>query len=801
MLSPKHFMESLRHLLLVSAGCLLFACSPQQYLDLSQHKDIKFFVDTQKEFSTPPPDSVAWRAYSETEIASIPFEENKRVWFAAKLPEEGLLNTLFTRSCVNLSAVYQNNELVANDPAQRNFPQTTRIFGSDTMVRLPLGDVPSTLYLQTIYSAKTHFNINCASFDVSSAEGALWRLLSVEANNTIVGFIVLFLGLIGLIVMYLRPQKELIYFSAFSLSMGMVYLTGGSLIEILLDNVDAWSSIWHFCVTFAPIPFFLFFAEILPTRRQFTKWLAYLGMALYIIMLIGFFTIPGFNLDQFRRYFFNLLIIELLFLIPITVQGIFQRRPFAIRLGLGFVGFVTAAVHDVYTVLYVSRDVTWLLPWFLIAFVLVLLTIIINLAIQQEALLEKQKAQIIIDRNRHLLTEVELRTTDLNKRSKELEQLHTELEDRHEFLVSQKRKVQELVHEKDMVLHQLHNVKSHAIPAIIKDLQGLHFGENEELKSEVKEYVAYVLNVLDNVAQRYAQRSHIFHRRVVFLDPDKKNQRVYKLALGGSKLELSLAEKTEQVLQLLTESPHELIAIHQNFWEDLPLIRQRQPHANIILLSSGSSPENMKHMLSSATPVQVLPLTLPRPILQKIILIHVTKWISQEYFGLEKYLVWGSKVKEGPFFTGADHESIVEAMHQDLASVAVSEESLKRLSDIGRNLLIVKDRGLLVRTDKSGEQPWQQLRYGYDAHFLIVSIEFHNHLVTWKELIKLLSDNASGTEVAIPEIRRVFQLADTIVLNSNGANQHEILAIIHLEHPAPEDHVAAFYYFTPANAG
>ncbi len=773
------------------------SCAPQEYLDLAKHRDITYFVDTQNLFQEPPPETEAWKEYNEQEIATIPFDEKTFVWFAAKIPESSNFNTIFTRSCTNLSAVYQNKELVAADLAQRNYPLSTRIFGSEVMVRLPVESGASTLYLKTVYSAKTKYNINCATFDISSPEGSLWRLLSVEANNTIVGFIVLFLGLIGLIVMYLRPQKELIYFSAFALTMGVVYLTGGSLIEIVIDRIESWPSIWHFAVTFAPIPFFLFFNEILPTRNQITKWMAYLGLVVYGFMLFGYFTNPSFNLDQFRRYFFNLLIIELLFLIPITVQGIFLRRPYAIRLGLGFVGFVTAAVHDVYNLLYVSREVTWLLPWFLIAFIVILLTIIINLAIQQEALLEKQKAQIIIDRNRHLLNEVELRTTDLNKRSKELEQLHNELEDRHELLVSQKRKVQELVQEKDMVLHQLHNVKSKALPAIIKDLQGLHFGENEELKTEVKEYVAYVLNVLDNVAQRYAQRSHIFHRRVVFLDADKKNQRVYKLALGGSKLELSLTEKTESLLQLLTESPHELIAVHQNYWPDLAQIRARLPYSTILLLSQGSSPENLQHMANSASPIQVLPLTLPRPILQKIILIHVTKWISQEFFGLEKYLVWGSKVKEGPFFTGAEHDAIVSAMHQDLASVAISEESLQRLSEVGRNLLQIKDLGILVRRDKHGEQPWQQLRYGYDAHFLIVSIEFHNTLIPWKDLAQVLSTHASGDNVGIPEIRKVFQLCDTIVLNSNGVNQHEILAIIHLEHVPPEDNVAAFYYFTP----
>jgi hypothetical protein len=789
--------QTLCRIILVLAVGISAACGREAKYDLLSYPNAQYWIDSTGEHQGAPPANGEWKTFDKQALKDMPADTRQRTWVAMPLPPDRTY--ILLSGCRNLLSIFQED--IALDSDERQFGDIGHgepIPARPSILRLPLSQGSSTLYLKTIYSRQVGYAVDCQLLEVTTKEDALRGLLSQETNNVIVGYITLFLGLAGLIMFIFKPQKVLLYFSSFATGMAGVYLFGTDIYRLNPDYLWPFHIYWHMSVGFAPIPFFLFFNEVMRPPWQLTRWIAYLNAGVLGIMILLYLTPSHLTLADLRQYYFPFLAIELLLIPPLAVVGILQRRPFAKLFSAGVILIACSAIHDINTLLYkVNSKGEMILPWVLVAFVSLLLLVMIQLAIGQEATIEKQAGQLLIDRNRSLLIEVERRTSDLNKRSQELERLHRELEERHELLLEQRRHMVELAEEKDLLLHQIYEIRQKTLPSILNHMQKLHTQSDPDELRVLGDDMDELHQVLERVAKLYTQRIHIRNRRILILDPDKKNQRGYKLSLGGSKMELTLISSSNELWAHLDQKHYEMIGVHQDFFEVIDAIRARQKECSILLLSSSDDSRNLKYLFDTHGPLQVIPLNLPRSLLQKILLIHVTKLVSKDIFGIEKYLVWGSAVKERPLPEIQDQELLVTAIRRDLEGLGLEEAAVRRLGEMCRSLMEIERSNRIVQSSGSNakETVLQQVRYGYDANFMLISIDLQGQLISRESLLGLLCGHQQEGGTTIPGMTRLFELADAITLNTNGRGHHELMAIVHPEYEHQATQTAAFYYF------
>lgn len=784
--------QALRSVLwLALTALLLGGCVNVHSFDLQGRSDTRMLIDRDGQFQEPPPASAAWQPLDPRLLDSLPLEPSARVWFAMPLPAEAGTHA-FLNSCTNVSALYQNQQLIQRDPLNRNYPLSPNLFMQRPLVPLPETNSSSTLYMQVIYSGRTQYAIDCLHLQVSTRYDALFLMLGSSGPELIAAFIAVFLGLLSLFLTLKRRQRIVTFFSLFVFTMAGIYFNASLLVKMVLGPIANWEALGHFSVLAAPVFFLLFFEEVMKPPYQLARKLAWLNTVFFSFELLAFLAIPDLNLAAQRRYFFFLILAEILIIPPLGVIGILQKRPFARSFGCGAVIVVAAAAHDVWANLFAQSKPFLLLPFSLVGFISLLLGILTRLATKEDASIEKQKLQLAEERSNALMHDVAKRTTDLDRHSDELSRLNQELSDKHEFLIDQAQKVTEYAEEKDRLLQQIHLLRERSLPAILNSLQQLHRGHREDLLEAVRSELHSIHQVFDAVASTYARGQHLRDRRFLIFDQDKKNQRFYKLALGGSKLELTLVSSEEEFHERLNELNFELIGLHEKVAASLSLAPGETAQSSLIIFHEDEKPlEELQHFPRA----HYLPLYLPRILLQKLLLTHVTKLVTREIFGVEKYLGWGSMVKEVGVSKAEQHGYLLRSIRVELAALGLASEVIAQTITVAKHLLDFRASDFLVRAPYLRKAESKALlRYGYDATLFVLSMSLPGSLATDPEALFQGPGPENGEGRAA--IQGLRENSDCLVFNSDMEMTHELLAIILTDPPAAKNRRASFHLFT-----
>ncbi len=774
-------------IILCVAGWLLGACSNSSSLNLLRAPGTTMLIDAKGVYQTPPETGAAWQKFDRGALDAIPFDSATRVWFSFPL-ERSAGTHLFINACKNIASLYQDQTLIKRDLEGRTYPYMPDLFLGDPILPLPENPPQSRLYLQVVYSGKSGFCYDCFQLSISSRYEAMRSLLESAAPELFATFVAFFLGLLSLFLTISRRQKMITYFSLFVFTMAGLYFNENLIVRMVLAHAVNWDALAYFALMAAPIVFLLFFEEVLSPPFQLAKRIAWLDLSIFIVELVTFVAMPEMNIALHRRYYFIFLLVEFAFIPPLCIIGIIQRKPFAKSFGFGAILVVGAASCDVWADLFAVSKPIVLMPFALIAFITLLLGIITSLATREDATIEKEKLRLAQERTQNLMNLVTRRTADLDQNSEKLASLNQELSDKHEFFLVQAQKVSEYAEEKDRLLQQIHRIRESSLPQILASLQKLHRSPDDAVKKAIDQESSLIQQVFEVVARLYAMRQHLLDRRILIFDAEKKNQRFYKLALGGSKLELILVGTHEEFSAQLDRHSFELIGIHEQQVAALALTQTKQPEASIIIFHESQLLEDHIPLVHPAG-VHYLALNLPRTLLQKLLLTHVTKLVTREIFGLEKYLNWGSMVKEAGVASRDQQLHVLERMRAQLESLGLMPEHLAQMVRAAHNLLDIQAKGLLA--DHGGIKHTSQtiLRYGYDASFHMVSISIQGRLGAQVQKLFQTSDPS-------PPIAELLHTADCLILNSDSQLRHEILAIMQSDKINEKTELASFHTFT-----
>lgn len=743
---------------------ILVGCRAPLVTDLAPRFPQAIALDREGGSTTPPPPQ-DFRRNLESQTDGNGKAE-PRAWVRYDLPRDATY--VYARGCSNVVRLYQDSRLVAESRDKASYPSLVRLFVRNPF--FPLPQKGGTLYFQTFYSDKTQFNIACSGLYVGTRDRVLWQFLTANSSTLVSGIIVLFLGLAGLILTFFNFSRALFYFSSFTLSMGMVFLSGAEIPEQVFGPGSYWTNFWHLSYMFAAIPFFLFVDAVIQAPYRMARKLALINIFLFAGVLIAFFVKGDFDLERARIYGSRVYLVEGFLFILILVHAIVLRIPNARVYGGAILLFIFAALFDIYGGL-ARQSFTPMAPWFFLFFVTFsLISLIIN-KLQEDGKAERDKATWIQERNRRLQIEVEKRIEALGKRSLELEAAHVELEERLELLMGQKRKVADLAQEQDSLLHRIGDIHELLIPKLVAKLQSLHEVIDPYQIPKVGDAINEIGRVLEPLAQLYRVRSVNKNRRIVVLCPNKKHQRTLRVALGGSKIDFRIADNAEEFSELLVSNLPDMIVIDESASDKIRDFHEQNPKATILLLVEGGSEKGLEYLSRNTMLDQAFDLHLPKGILQKMLMTHFSKFINRDVFGIEKYLMWGSVVKERPLLSRGTRDQALSTVKKDLELLDLNASTHPKILRICELLLKVSESGQMAKQE-GDEKSIRQLRFGYDANLVTISLDLEGQLLSRREILELLNRQDSS-------FQELSRTAHALVLNSDGGGRHELIAILY----------------------
>jgi hypothetical protein len=784
--------------LLVLIGAAPLACRQGPKVDLRQSEPVLWSYDNHSERLLPPP-AEAFQALTDESFDDKPLNPDARAWFAYPLPADSSLEYLILTKCTNIVRVFQDQQMIKESASKATYPFSVRITEGEPFLIVPSDQRPSQLIIETFYSDKTGYHPTCDTIRISNQDRALYHFLANEITDLAAGSIVIFMGIGGFLLFAVKGRKLLLYFSLSACAMSLTYMTGTDIAFVLFAHKPIWRVIWHLLLVVSPIPFFLFIEQIMPTKFGMGRKLAIFNGSVFLLFILSWIWDSAPNFDGLRRTYYKIMIVEALIFMPFAIKSMFDKPKFGIRLGLSLTILTLASMHDISHLLFSDRPRSMLFPWALIGFISILLSIMIQRTIRNDAEIQRAKAKLIADRNRTLQSEVDRRTSDLNRRNSELERLHLELEDHHEILANQKDKVAIIARDKDVLLSRIADLKNQSIPKIFNCLQQLHVGFDDNSFAELNNHIQVLAKTLEPAAYQYEKNHSISKKRLLILDADRKHQRIYRMAIGGSKVDVQIAETPQDFLRLIGEHPFDLLALHHSWLSLTPEIMRVSQQSRIVVMSSEETLKNLAMMRQNPHVAHIIPMNLPRLMLQQILLIHLSKLLTRDIFGIEKYLAWGFEVKEKPLPTVDQRDFLVRQLREDLERMGLEADGIDAMAEITSCLLSIKKAHALVSnwSPQTISTPLQQLRYGFDASLVALSMDLRGQLLSQQELIVFLERHIQESEAgrSLPSLARLLQLADAMIINSDGERRHEIIVLIFLDKNPRGHQPAAYFHF------
>lgn len=329
----------------------------------------------------------------------------------------------------------------------------------------------------------------------------------------------------------------------------------------------------------------------------------------------------------------------------------------------------------------------------------------------------------------------------------------------------------------------------------------------------------YIEEVIRPISSLYSTEKAIQKKKVLLAESNKRQQIVAKMALRGTGLELDIASDLEEGLGLLGESKYDVIFVGTDFIELSAKAKEQYADIESVFMTS----ENLE---------SYLPILVENPFLSNIvsrnerdrtftlknIITTVSKLISKDLFGLEKYLSWGVEVTEHPIIDSDQREDLVDTMQSDLKQLGFRRNVLSSAAMMTEELLMnaiydaptdAEGKSLynhLPRTERIELTPEQQgkLRYATDGHLLAISVEDPFGALSRQIILDYLQSCYEGRGGSLNEEKggggrglfQIMETADLVVINVKPRIKTEVVVIINIDPDhLKEDKTTSLHYF------
>ncbi len=762
-----------------------------------------------------------------TPYYSIPDADKARssAWLRMELPAftTWVQPTLFLGLCLNVDKVYFDKQLLIDNKVYPNQHLTAARF-KQAFVALPKTTSPQALYMHVVRSNRTLFQPDCREISLGYEKHVIRRFLNFQLTEMIVGLFMMVAGIVSCLAFLIKRQAIFIHFGLFTLSIGITFAMLTHPVLLLAWKSDHLIDLWQTAVMVVPTSFILFVQSIAqkPSLSLFIKRFSTLNFAL-ILLTYAFYLAEKWDwLSSYREVYFTLVAAENIIIIPMLLKELFQndRSPQRI-VGLGLSIFVVSALFDIYAYLTDGR-LYMVSCWGILALMGFLLVAIIRFFIQKSRDLEIEKRLNLEEYSLKLEQKVRSRTESLNEKTRQLEVSNHELEEKNILMRISAKNMEDIVNQKDTLLKQAADIKSKLGLTLQKNWQTLERDTNKTSVQAFSVEIHRLASQLEPFAKLYEDIQAISDKSIWLYEPEQRLLAMTKTALGGSKVKTRAFHEEESLLREMATIKPELIVISTVSSELPERIKQLSPKTEIILTSDKGLDQHISFLQAHSYLGHIVHHDEEdRIFTQRNLLVTSTKILSNDIFGLEKYLNWGVDVKEF-IVTGSENRGqFIEQLEQDLSKAGVQSSMIRNAKLVTEELLMnciydaPHDRktGLpkynhLSRINNIELEPsdYGKLRYAFDGNFIAISVEDPFGALPRDVILKYVKSCFDGQFGKINEAEgkggggmglfQILSTADLLITNIKPKQRTESLALINAQGKSQgKRRAGCFHYF------
>lgn len=309
------------------------------------------------------------------------------------------------------------------------------------------------------------------------------------------------------------------------------------------------------------------------------------------------------------------------------------------------------------------------------------------------------------------------------------------------------------------------------------------------------------------------------NKKVLLVDSDRKQLVMAKVAVGSTGVKMDTASDLSTAEALISANPYDAIICDDQSISLLKKLKDSQNPAKLVMMTSKSVKDNLLHYRENPF-VNTMITRDPedRALTIRTMLTTLTKVLSQEIFGLEKYLSWGVDVQTRKVKSSDQREELKAEMMAYFKRLGVRQTVLDRCYTVSEELLMnsIYD----APTDSTGKSLFNhfsrrtevvldshlqsQFRYACDGMFLALAVTDPFGGLTKDIIINYLESCYQGKAGSLNQnkggagrgLHQIIENSDLTIFNVKRNVRTEVITLFYVESNKKEPQPSFHYFFS-----
>ncbi len=409
----------------------------------------------------------------------------------------------------------------------------------------------------------------------------------------------------------------------------------------------------------------------------------------------------------------------------------------------------------------------------------------------------------------------------IEESTKELMDSLAQLEQQNTTLLAGNRKLEEINYTKEQVMKRLREVYDENLTPLQETLQKMEHvsGNHQELVRQATRDVYQIQEVIQPITSLYLSEQTIRHKRVLLGEDDKKQQIIAKMALRGSGVELDVVSDLNTGQECLKKRKYDIVCTNEKLIELSQSAIELSPTVQTVFMTSDKTYQYLPTLRKYPFLCNIVSRNdEDRTFTLKNMITTVSKLITQNIFGLEKYLNWGIEVKQHQVMNSKERQQLVNQMESYFEDLGVRRPVLYKSVAIAEELMMNAIYDAPVDTDGTALynhlsrtvdvelKPEEQstFRYACDGILLAISVEDPFGALTRETILDYLQSRYEiGNDPSREEkggagfgVLQIIGMSDLVVINVKPKVRTEVISILNIAPDKPKStKTTSLHYF------
>ncbi|WII73079.1 cyclic nucleotide-binding domain-containing protein [Bdellovibrio sp. 22V] len=306
--------------------------------------------------------------------------------------------------------------------------------------------------------------------------------------------------------------------------------------------------------------------------------------------------------------------------------------------------------------------------------------------------------------------------------------------------------------------------------------------------------------------------------RVLLVEPDKKQQLPVRMALGGTGVQLDIANDSEGARVYLAENKYDIVLCEEGCVDVLKDVHENKSSPYAVLLTSKDVQGNLKILENNRFVDHIISRDAEdKNATIRYVLTALSKLLNKDLFGVEKYLTWGVDIQSKKVTHSGQREELRGDMYTYFKKMGIRSTVLDRVNTVVEEMLMnaiydapVDGQGKSIFNHISRKEEIQLdthqqslLRYASDGVLLAVAVKDPFGSLTKDIIVDYLLSCYNGQAGSMNTnkggagrgLHQIIENADLTVFNVKKGVRTEVICLFNIDGQKREAQPSFHYFF------